>query len=119
MFAMDLGQRFALEESFADSLYRMQNLLLDTLETESELTNWCEAYGIEWLRSLQRAVAIYRQWEVDWGTPSASTHKVWQTYYQMQQLLVDCLRHNRTFPAHTVQRFEQCLLVREVQHELA
>lgn len=42
-----------------------------------------------------------------------------RTYYHMQRLLVDSLRHNRSFTADRIQTFEQCLFVREVQYESA
>jgi hypothetical protein len=50
---------------------------------------------------------------------AGATDETLGTYYQMQRLLVDGLRHNRSFVADKLQTFEQCLFVREVQYESA
>ncbi len=117
VLAMDLHQRFSLGDDFADALLQIQTQLLDALEEDGDLATWCDSHGTEWLQVLHHAVLSYRQWGRDWGDGSSDPSL--QTYYQMQRLLVDCLRHNRSFAADTIQTFEQCLLVREVQYESA
>ncbi|WP_017300814.1 NACHT domain-containing protein [Nodosilinea nodulosa] len=115
VFAMDLHQRFALTEGFAHDLQRLQGQLFDALEDPTALAGWCETSGADWLRSLSHTIATHRQW--DTTLVDLSPCPSLETYYQMQRLLVDCLRHNRTLDAATVRTFEQGLLLPEVQYE--
>ncbi len=128
-FAMDLQQRFSLGQAFADDLIQLQTQLLDTLEAAEDLATWCDSPGAAWWQCLQHSVCRYRGWSGDWGdgstdgamagSPDGATDESPRTYYQMQRLLVDSLRHNRSFAADRIQTFEQCLFVREVQYESA
>ncbi|MFQ4138202.1 NACHT domain-containing protein [Nodosilinea sp. PGN35] len=113
VFAMDLQQRFALAEEFTHDLHLLQTQLLDTLEAESDLATWCDGFGTEWLRSLSRAVAAYRHWDIDLVDPAPCP--ALETYCRIQQLLIDCLRHNRTLAAAAVRSFENSLVLPEVQ----
>lgn len=120
-FAMDLHQRFSLGQDLADALSQLQTQLLDVLEEKGDLATWCESQGAVWCQGLQDAVFRYRGWSGDWGDGSTdgSTDESTRTYYHMQRLLVDSLRHNRSFTADRIQTLEQCLFVREVQYESA
>ncbi len=117
LFALDLHQRFALAAPFVQGLQRLQGQLLDALESQGELGTWCDRFGGDWLRSLSHAITTHRYWEVD--LIDLSPCPSLETYYQMQRLLVDCLRHNRTLATATVHTFEHCLLLSEVQYEAA
>ncbi|WOD41509.1 NACHT domain-containing protein [Nodosilinea sp. E11] len=117
LFGLDLTQRFALTDEFTAALERLQSQLLDALEDDCNVSTWCEHYGLGWFEALQQAIAGDRLWPIE-GLKLAPSPSL-QHYYRMQRLLVDCLRHNRTFAAATVQRFEQCLFVREVHYEHA
>ena len=114
VFAMDLHQRFALAEPFAEALHLLQAQLLDALEDRADLATWCDGLGADWLRSLSHTIATHRHWDaalIDFS-PCPSI----ETYCQIQQLLIDCLRHNRTLPAATVAAFENSLVSLEVQY---
>jgi predicted NACHT family NTPase len=115
--AMDLHQRFALGDALGNTLQQLQTQVLDALETPADLSRWGEEHGTGWLRTLQQAVTDDRQWQID--SHDLSNHGALQQYYQMQRLLVDCLRHNRRFSAATVKAFEHSLLGQEVQYEPA
>lgn len=115
IFAMDLHQRFALPETVAIPLQQLQTQLIDVLENETVLTNWCNEHGDCWWQNLKQTIAQHRHWDVAWLDRSAEL--ALQTYYDMQRLLVDCLQHNRAFTAPTVHSLENCLLVHEVQYE--
>ncbi len=114
VFAIDLPQRFALAETFAHSLYLLQTQLLDALEDQANLATWCDRAGADWLRSLSHTIASHRHWET--ALVDLSPCPSLETYCQMQQLLVDCLRHNRTLAAAAVRTFENSLLLPEVQY---
>lgn len=117
VFAMDLKQRFDLPGEIAEALEQLQALLLDALETETGLMTWAEHQGTLWWRSLRQTLATYRHWDLSsMGLAPCSALDV---FYQMQRLLVDCLHHNRCFPATTVQQFTDSLLAQEVRYEPA
>ncbi|WP_081972911.1 NACHT domain-containing protein [Leptolyngbya sp. KIOST-1] len=116
-FGLDLKPRFALADRLTTTLEQLQAQLLDALGDEAELAAWCAQAGAAWFTALQHAIAADRQWDVN-GLDTASAPSL-AVYYRMQRLLVDCLRHNRTFAAATVATFEQCLFGEEVQYELA
>lgn len=125
-FAMDLHQRFSLGNDFAENLIQFQTQLLDVLEEKGALATWCDSLGVQWWwQGLQQSVLSYRRWRGAWadgatgGLMAGATDETLGTYYQMQRLLVDGLRHNRSFVADKLQTFEQCLFVREVQYESA
>lgn len=115
VFAMDLHQRFALAEPFAHSLQQLQARLLDALEDQTDLVTWCDEFGADWLRSLSHTIATHRHWDA--ALVDFSPCPALEIYCQIQQLLVDCLRHNRTLPAAIVGAFEHSLVLPEVQYE--
>lgn len=117
LFALDLHQRFVLAAPFVQDLQRLQAQLLDALESQGELETWCDRFGDDWLRSLRHAITAYRHWDATLVDPAPCPSL--ETYCQMQRLLVDCLRHNRTLTAATVRTFENSLLLPEVQYHHA
>ncbi len=85
-FALDLEQRFTFEAPLLKSWLALKQQLPDPSIGETQLKNWWQSDGPQWMEHFRDWLAEHRH--LHW---QAQQIEQLQSYYQANQLLVDCL----------------------------
>jgi len=82
-----------LDAGFHKSLQQLQDELPNSKQSRKNLEAWWDANHKAWVEQLRATIAHYRNINHDWEF-SPDQQQVLQSYYDANQLLVDCLNSN-------------------------
>ncbi|PZO38461.1 MAG: NTPase (NACHT family) [Pseudanabaena frigida] len=101
---------------FHKSLQQLSEQIPDDDHTKESFENWCKNNYTVWVKKLQKSIAFHRdignQWEFN-----PSQQQVLQSYYDANQLLLDCLNSNCEVTSNIRKEIEATLLMPQKELE--
>ncbi len=105
-----------LDLGFHKSLQQLSDQLPDHNHTKAGFEKWCRNNYAAWAEHLQEAIATHRdmgnQWEFD-----PEQQQVLHSYYEANQLLMDCLHSNSEITTNIREEIETTLLMPQKELE--
>jgi len=98
------------------SLRQLKDLLPNRSHTKANFEDWCSHNYAAWLEQLQHAIATHRDISYEWKF-SPTQQQDLQTYYDANQLLLDCLNSDCEVTAIVKQEIEDTLLLPQKELE--
>ena len=105
-----------LDTGFYKSLQQLQNQLPPTSQNNERSQHWWQAHHSAWLEELQNTIIHYRNINHPWQF-SPQQQQVLETYYNANQLLVDCLNSNCEVTVAIREEIEATLLLPQKELE--
>jgi hypothetical protein len=105
-----------LDLGFRKSLQQLSDRLPDRNYTNASFEEWCQQNYTAWLQQLEQAIAIHRHISHNWEFNPVQTQLL-QSYYDANQLLLDCLNSNIEVTASIRTEIEATLLLPQKELE--
>ncbi len=101
---------------FHKSLQQLSDQLPNHNHTKNSFNNWCKKNYAGWFKSLQELIANHRDISNQWKFDS-NQHVVLQSYYEANQLLLDCLNSDCEVTPSIREEIEATLLLPQLELE--
>jgi predicted NACHT family NTPase len=105
-----------LDLGFHKSLQQISDQLPNSDRTKSSFENWCSNNYGAWVVHLHRAISTHRDISNQWEF-SPDQQQVLQSYYDANQLLLDCLNSNCEVTISIREEIEATLLLPQKELE--
>jgi predicted NACHT family NTPase len=101
---------------FHKSLQQLSDQLPNSNHTKASFEKWCQNNYASWVGRLQESIASHRDISNQWKF-SADQQTVLQSYYDANQLLLDCLNSNCEVTPSIREEIESSLLLPQIELE--
>lgn len=98
------------------SLQQLSDRLPNDNHTKASFERWCQNNYAAWLNQLQQAISTHRDLDDRWQFSTSQTQTL-QSYYDANQLLLDCLNSNCVITTNIRVEIESTLLLSQVELE--
>lgn len=105
-----------LDAGFYKSLQQLRDQLPSPNQNQERFQAWWQTHYSAWIKQLRDTTAAYRNIHHSWQF-SSDQKQVLQSYYDANQLLVDCLNSNCEVTAAIRQEIETTLLLPQKELE--
>ncbi|NJM88418.1 MAG: NACHT domain-containing NTPase [Hydrococcus sp. RU_2_2] len=109
-FSLNLESKFKLQDNFKQAIESLKSRLPAPTQSKETVQDWWENQGSNWLEQFRSLLIEYRQIGYDWNL-NAEQQTLWQTYYNANQFLVECLRSDCQVSADVKSNIEETLLL--------
>ena len=99
-----------LDTGFYKSLQQLRDQLPAASHSPTRLQDWWQNHDVAWIEQLRMTIAHYRNVNHAWHF-SSDQQQVLQSYYDANQLLIDCLNSNCDVTATIREEIEATLLL--------
>ena len=99
-----------MDAGFHKSLQQLRDQLPNSQKNQKRFQKWWDSHHLTWMEELRSTMAHYRNIQHSWQF-SPEQQQVLQSYYDANQLLIDCLNSNCEVTAAIRQEIEATLLL--------
>jgi predicted NACHT family NTPase len=114
--ALDQMLGAVLDLGFHKSLQQLSDRLPNHNYTKASFEEWCQQNYTTWLKELEQAIATHRHISHHWEF-NPEQKQLLQSYYDANQLLLDCLNNNVEVTASIRNEIEATLLLPQKELE--
>ena len=105
-----------VDAGFHKSLQQLRDRLPNSQESQKRFQKWWYSHHLTWMEELRSTMAHYRNIQHSWQF-SPEQQQVLQSYYDANQLLIDCLNSNCEVTVAIRQEIEATLLLPQKELE--